>query len=304
MIALNGSIDNVLVKIYDVTKKEFNHEFECFSGDFAMHWFSNTQVIYTHPQTSSKGETTVIESVVTGEQIFKINHGALTFGDLNGYINYASDDVLLQNSKTGAVLIYNSLSLTNFSTETDTHFYMIDSSNHDLAGGIYSLEKVSGAKFSTFAKPIENTNLNAVEIVKREGLSDVLVAQYNRDAEATVIIYNLDGTVDAKVKLPPNLWLTAVGYDKDLKTYTFDVTNVNGNATLLKLSLGDSILVIPEDAYAPKKDADFEVVSRIEYFKSADGELIPARITHKKDLVISGSNPVFMEAYGGPRKPR
>ncbi len=81
VVALNGSIDNVSVKIYDISKKEFTHEFECFSGDFAMHWYSNTQVIYTHGQTSSKGETTIIENVITGEQIVKINHGALTFGD-------------------------------------------------------------------------------------------------------------------------------------------------------------------------------------------------------------------------------
>lgn len=299
VIALNGSIDNVLVKIYDVSKKEFTHEYECFSGDFAMHWYSNTQVIYTHPQTSSKGETTVIENVITGEQIVKINHGALTFNDWTGYANYATDDVYLQNSKTGAVLVYNSLSLTNFATETDTHFYMIDSYNHDLAGGIYTLEKVSGAKFQTFAKAIENTNLNSVEIVKREGLSDVLVAQYSRDAEAIVIVYKLDGTIETQVKLPANLWLTSVGYDKDSKSYTFDVTNVNGNATELKLALGENVLAIPEEAYAPKQDAEFEVVSRIEYFKSADGELIPARITHKKGLMINGSNPVYMEAYGG-----
>lgn len=299
VVALNGSIDNVLVKIYDVTKKEFTHDFECFSGDFAMHWFSNTQVIYTHAQTTSKGETTVIENVVTGEQIIKINHGALVFNDWIGFSNFANDDVYLQNSKTGTTLLYNGLVIANFSTENETHFFLIDSYNRDFAGGIYKLEKINGAKLTTFAFPLENTNLNTVEIVKREGLSDVLIAQYSRDAEATVIVYKLDGSVETKVKFPANLWLATVGYDKDSKSYTFDVTNVNGNATVLKLALGESVLSIPDEAYAPKKDAAFEVVSRIEYFKSADGELIPARITHKKDLVISGSNPVYMEAYGG-----
>lgn len=296
--AFDGSIDNITVKFYDVENKKFVSEIEMFSGDFGMNWFSNTQVIYTHGQSSAKGESTVIENVVTGEQIFKINHGKVNVGDWIGYADYSTDDVLLQNLKTSKVLVYKNLATNSFEAETDTHFYLSANSVKDLAGGIYSLEKNNNASLVTFAAPIANMHMNAIKTVKRgEGNPDVLMAQYIHDAESTIIIYNLDGSIERQTVIPSDFSFVSLAFAD--AAYVIVVSSINNKPTVLKWPLGDAQLQIPGDAYLPQEKADYEVVSRIEYFKSADGELIPARLTHKKDLLMTGSIPVYMDAYGG-----
>ena len=298
--AIDGSIDNITVKFYDVENKKFLNDIEMFSGDFGMNWFSNTQVIYTHGESSSKGESTVIENVVTGEQLFKINHGKVNSGDWIGYTDYSTDDLILQNLKNSKVLVYKNLKTTSIETESDDKFFLTANYSKELAGGIYSLEKTSGAALVTFAAPIAHSHLNAIQTVKRtEETPDVLMAQYIHDAESTIVVYNLDGSIDRQTVIPSDFAFLSMSYEKDSVSYVITVNSINGRSTELKWPIGDSKLKIPPEAYLPKEKAEYEIVSRIEYFKSADGELIPARITHKKDLLMTGSVPVFMDAYGG-----
>jgi prolyl oligopeptidase PreP (S9A serine peptidase family) len=298
--AIDGSIDNITVKFYDVASKKLISEIEMFSGDFGLNWFSNTQVIYTHGQSSSKGESTVIENVITGEQQFKINYGKVSSGDWIGYTDFSTDDLLVQNLKTSQVLVYKNLKTTSIETESEAKFFLTANYSKELAGGIYSLEKQNNANLVTFAEPIANSHLNAIQTIKRNGsMPDVLMAQYIHDAESTIVVYNLDGTIERQATIPADFSFQSMTYDKDSIGYFVIVNSVNDKLTVLKWPLGDSNLKIPAEAYLPKDKAEFEVVSRIEYFKSADGELIPARITHKKDLLMTGSVPVFMDAYGG-----
>ncbi|NER00782.1 MAG: S9 family peptidase [Cyanothece sp. SIO2G6] len=128
-------------------------------------------------------------------------------------------------------------------------------------------------------------------------LNHQFVTTYLKDAASAVRIFGLDGTLVRQVDLPG---IGSVGgfRGKAEDTETFYVfTGFTTPPTIYRYNLvtGDSTLFRqPEVAFNPD---DYE--TKQVFYTSKDGTQIPMFITHKKGLVLDGTNPTVLYGYGG-----
>ena len=124
-----------------------------------------------------------------------------------------------------------------------------------------------------------------------------IIVQYLQDAHSLVRVFDLSGKVQYDVKLPGIG--TALGFGGDVKdtetffAYTDFLTPMS--VSRLDLATGETQLF-----RAPKlaSDAGQFVVKQV-FYKSKDGTNVPMFVAHRKDLVLSGQNPVQLYGYGG-----
>jgi prolyl oligopeptidase len=124
-----------------------------------------------------------------------------------------------------------------------------------------------------------------------------LFASYLVDAKTEVEQLDLNGKLIRKIKLPGIG--TASGFsakkeDKDLyysfRSFTFPSTIYN-----YRMTTGES-----EIYQSPSIDFNAEdYITKQIFFKSKDDTSIPMFITHKKDMVMNGTNPTILYGYGG-----
>ncbi len=123
-----------------------------------------------------------------------------------------------------------------------------------------------------------------------------IVAKYLHDVTNKLFVYNLDGTQEKEVPVPP---LGVVGFSSSMKDsiafYSF--TNYITPAAIYKYNI---ITNTSEVFFKPKVDFNSdEFESRQVFYPSKDGTKIPMIITHKKGLKMDGNNPCFLYGYGG-----
>lgn len=124
-----------------------------------------------------------------------------------------------------------------------------------------------------------------------------IIVQYLQDAYSLVRVFDLNGKAQYDVKLPG--LGTALGFEGDVKgtetffAYADFLTPMT--TSRLDLATGKS-----EVFRAPKLAADTSrfTIKQV-FYKSKDGTAVPMFIAHRKDLVLSGQNPVQLYGYGG-----
>ena len=128
-------------------------------------------------------------------------------------------------------------------------------------------------------------------------LNNQFVANYLKDAQSQIKIFNLDGSLVREVKLPG---IGSAGgfagkrYDSET-FYTF--TSFTTPATIYRydMTTGDSKLFRqPQVDFNPEDYQTHQV-----FYTSKDGTKIPMFITYKKGIKLDGNNPIYLYAYGG-----
>ena len=125
-----------------------------------------------------------------------------------------------------------------------------------------------------------------------------LFLSYSKDVADHLYQHRLDGTFEAKLKLP-GIGTVGVGPgqadDKDL-FYVF--TNLNSPATIYRYSIASRESEVFEQPQIPGYDPKLYETKQV-FYTSKDGTKVPMSMIHKKGLVLDGKNPTLLYAYGG-----
>jgi prolyl oligopeptidase len=124
-----------------------------------------------------------------------------------------------------------------------------------------------------------------------------IFAHYMVDALSKVLQYNMKGDVVREITLPGKG--SAGGFDakkSDREVY-FTFTNYITPASIFRLdpaSGNAEIFKKPEVDFNP---AEYE--TKQVFYNSKDGTRIPMMITHRKGIIMDGTNPTMLYGYGG-----
>ncbi len=124
-----------------------------------------------------------------------------------------------------------------------------------------------------------------------------LFANYMKDAVSAIKQYSYDGTLVREVALPGVGSAGGFGAKKQDTNLYYSFTNylTPGSIYSYEISTGVSRLY-------KKPNIDFnsdEYQSKQVFYTSKDGTRVPMIITHKKGIVLDGTNPTILYGYGG-----
>jgi prolyl oligopeptidase len=135
-----------------------------------------------------------------------------------------------------------------------------------------------------------------------QGVSHVggrLVAEYLQDAHAAVRIHGMDGTLEREVALPGLGSASGFGGRKDDPETFYGFTGFTHPWTVYRLDVATG-----ESRVWREPSVDFDpdaFVTRQTFYESPDGTRVPMFITHRRDVVLDGTNPTYLYGYGGFR---
>ena len=123
-----------------------------------------------------------------------------------------------------------------------------------------------------------------------------IIASYLKDASTHAWVYNTAGICLKEIKLPG---VGSAGFsgrkDEPWCFYSYSSFTTPGTIYSYDMESGESkVYQKPQTAFDLS-----DLVSEQVFFASKDGTRIPMFITHKKDIKMDGSNPVYLYGYGG-----
>ena len=122
-------------------------------------------------------------------------------------------------------------------------------------------------------------------------------AEYMVDAVSKVLQYGFDGKLIREIELPGVGSAGGFSGKGDAEEMYFSFTNYNTPGSLYKF---DPKTGEYESYWQPKIDFNPEnYTSQQVFYTSKDGTKVPMIITHKKGLVLDGTNPTILYGYGG-----
>lgn len=124
-----------------------------------------------------------------------------------------------------------------------------------------------------------------------------LFATYLKDATSWVLQYDMEGNKVREIALPSVGSANGFGGRSDDTEIYYSFTNYVYPSTTFKLNLETG-----ESELYRKSGVDFDpegYESKQVFYTSKDGTKVPMIITHKKGLVLDGTNPTILYGYGG-----
>ena len=124
-----------------------------------------------------------------------------------------------------------------------------------------------------------------------------LFAKYMKDATSLIQQYDLNGKKVRDIALPEVG--TAGGFsgkESQSKLY-YSFSNQKTPSTIFSLDVGTGESVVHMKSKVKFDSDNFE--SKQVFYTSKDGTKVPMIITHKKGLVLDGTNPTILYGYGG-----
>ncbi len=128
-------------------------------------------------------------------------------------------------------------------------------------------------------------------------INNQFVLTYMHDAYNQLKIYNFDGTFDREIKMPTIGSIYSISGEREgtemfieFASFIYPTTSFRYDFELGELNV------------YKKSEVDFDpsgYETKQVFFNSKDGTRIPLFITHKKDLVLDGTNPTILYGYGG-----
>ncbi len=128
-------------------------------------------------------------------------------------------------------------------------------------------------------------------------INNQFVLTYMHDAYDQLKIYNLDGTFDKEIKMPTIGSIYSISGKREDTEMFFTFASFIYSATSFRYNFESAELSVYRKSEVKFDPSDFE--TKQVFFDSKDGTRIPLFITHKKDLVLDGTNPTILYGYGG-----
>lgn len=124
-----------------------------------------------------------------------------------------------------------------------------------------------------------------------------LFASYLADAQSKICQYGFDGELVREVELPAIGTVGGFGGRDEDKELYYSLTNYTAPATLYRYDIASGSSTLYK---APEVDFDPEMFTTEQiFFTSKDGTRVPMFVSHRKDLVLDGTAPCYLYAYGG-----
>lgn len=128
-------------------------------------------------------------------------------------------------------------------------------------------------------------------------LNNQFVADYLKDAQSSIKIFDLDGSFVREVELPGIGSAGGFGGKRyDTETF-YSFTSFTTPATIYRYDM-----VSGESTIFRQPNVDFNpdgYETKQVFYSSKDGTQVPMFITHKKGLQLDGNNPTLLYGYGG-----
>lgn len=140
--------------------------------------------------------------------------------------------------------------------------------------------------------PEQEEVLNSVAFVGGK-----IFATYLKDASSKVYIYDLEGNRTGEVALPGIGTVGGFGGKKEDQVAFYVFTSFTYPPSIFKYDVAKNTSEVFR-----KSEIDFDMEAyetKQVFYKSKDGTEVPMFITHKKGLVLDGSNPTLLYGYGG-----
>ncbi len=210
--------------------------------------------------------------------------------------------------KTGNALFYRDLTKgdTKFQTivpnVTDDQYALID----NLGGKFLILTnwKASNKRVLLFDpgqaaspwKVVIAERPNSIESMTQAG--GKLFANYLEDVATHEYVYGLDGKLENEIMLPGPGSATGFVGERDDTSVFYSFSSPNIPPTIYRYEIATRQSSVFRAPTIPSFDpAKFE--TKQIFYKSKDGTRIPMFLTYRKGLVLDGSNPTLLYAYGG-----
>ena len=124
-----------------------------------------------------------------------------------------------------------------------------------------------------------------------------ILAGYLKDANTLVNQHDLSGKLEHSIQLPGVGTAVGFGSKKEDKEFYYIFTSFTYPATIFKYDIASGKSTLYRKAEVKFNPENFE--TRQVFYPSKDGTKVPMFITYKKGLVLNGSNPAMLYAYGG-----
>ena len=122
-------------------------------------------------------------------------------------------------------------------------------------------------------------------------------AQYLKDAVSEVQQYSLDGKKERTITLPGLGTASGFSGKKEEKELYYTFTAYTYPPTIFKYTIADGKSDVYKKAGVKFDPSQYE--SKQVFYNSKDGTKIPMILTYKKDMKLTGKNPVLLYGYGG-----
>lgn len=124
-----------------------------------------------------------------------------------------------------------------------------------------------------------------------------LAAKYLKDVTSRIFIFNMNGRQEKEIQLPGLCKVDGFDSDKDDSLAFFSYNTFTAPPVIYKYNIVANNLSVWFKPQIDFKSDDYE--TKQIFYPSKDGTKIPMFITHKKGIVLDGSNPCFLFGYGG-----
>ncbi len=124
-----------------------------------------------------------------------------------------------------------------------------------------------------------------------------LFAKYMKDATSLIQQYDLNGKKIRDIALPEVGTASGFSGKKSQTTLYYSFSNQKTPSTIFSLDLASGESAVHMKSKVKFDSDNFE--SKQVFYTSKDGTKVPMIITHKKGLVLDGSNPTILYGYGG-----
>lgn len=128
-------------------------------------------------------------------------------------------------------------------------------------------------------------------------IKDHLVLIYNHNAHHLIRIFKKNGEFVKDIQLPIPGSIAQLSGQREEKVFFFSFNSFLQPTQIYYYNLSKDKLKI---ILSPNLDFDFESFTTHQvFYTSKDGTKVPMFLTHRKDIVLDGNNPVLMYGYGG-----
>lgn len=126
---------------------------------------------------------------------------------------------------------------------------------------------------------------------------DKIIATYLVDVKSKMYVFDLNGKEENEIELPGLAYCDGLNGDRKDSLVFYSVVSFTAPASIYKYNITtkkSSLYIKPAIDF---NSDDYE--TKQVFYASKDGTKIPMFITHKKGIVLDGTNPCFLFGYGG-----